>query len=168
MKTFALLAAVTLCALPTFAQENKVVSMLAKHWKSSKALTLAVADAMPESGYNSKPNPEEMTFGEQMAHIAAGQASYVARATGDKSPIAMAKGADKATAVKLLNESYDYCIKKLEALTDADLSKMVGPEGRQVMVAEAIWGGFTHTAHHRGQAEVYLRVKDLKPPAYTF
>ena len=26
----------------------------------------------------------------------------------------------------------------------------------------------THTAHHRGQAEVYLRVKGIKPPAYTF
>lgn len=168
MKTLALLAAVTICALPTFAQENKVIAMLSKHWTASKELTLAVADAMPESGYNFKPNPEEMTFGEQMAHIAVAQAAYVSRAAGDKNPFAMVKGADKATATKLLNESYDYCIKKISSMTDADMVKMVGPEGRQVMAGEAIWGGFTHTAHHRGQAEVYLRVKNVKPPDYKF
>jgi len=27
---------------------------------------------------------------------------------------------------------------------------------------------FTHTAHHRAQAEVYLRVKGIKPPDYQF
>jgi uncharacterized damage-inducible protein DinB len=27
---------------------------------------------------------------------------------------------------------------------------------------------FTHTAHTRGQAEVYLRVKGIKPPDYRF
>jgi hypothetical protein len=29
-----------------------------------------VASAMPDEFYNFKPNPEETTFGEQMAHIA--------------------------------------------------------------------------------------------------
>ena len=27
---------------------------------------------------------------------------------------------------------------------------------------------FMDTAHHRGQAEVYLRVKNIKPPRYVF
>ena len=27
---------------------------------------------------------------------------------------------------------------------------------------------FVHTAHHRAQCEVYLRVKGIKPPDYTF
>jgi uncharacterized damage-inducible protein DinB len=26
---------------------------------------------------------------------------------------------------------------------------------------------FTHTAHHRAQAEVYLRVKGIQPPNYV-
>jgi uncharacterized damage-inducible protein DinB len=27
---------------------------------------------------------------------------------------------------------------------------------------------FVHTAHHRGQCEVYLRAEGIKPPDYTF
>jgi uncharacterized damage-inducible protein DinB len=45
---------------------------------------------------------------------------------------------------------------------------MAGPEGRQSTVREQLWAAFTHTAHHRGQAEVYLRVKNIKPPGYRF
>ena len=44
------------------------------------------------------------------------------------------------------------------------LGAMVGPEGRQMSAFEVLWSYFTHTAHHRGQAEVYLRVKGIKPP----
>ena len=33
---------------------------------------------------------------------------------------------------------------------------------------ELVLGMFTHTAHHRGQAEVYLRANGIKPPAYRF
>jgi uncharacterized damage-inducible protein DinB len=33
---------------------------------------------------------------------------------------------------------------------------------------ERLWAYFTHTAHHRGQAEVYLRVNGIKPPDYQF
>jgi uncharacterized damage-inducible protein DinB len=33
---------------------------------------------------------------------------------------------------------------------------------------EWLWAYFTHTAHHRGQLEVYLRLKSIKPPDYVF
>jgi uncharacterized damage-inducible protein DinB len=35
-------------------------------------------------------------------------------------------------------------------------------------VTKTLWYTFTHMAHHRGQAEVYLRVKNIKPPAWRF
>jgi uncharacterized damage-inducible protein DinB len=35
--------------------------------------------------------------------------------------------------------------------------------GRQILL-----GMFAHTAHHRAQLEVYLRLKGIVPPAYTF
>jgi uncharacterized damage-inducible protein DinB len=44
----------------------------------------------------------------------------------------------------------------------------LGPENRKMLGLEWIWSYFTHTAHHRGQAEVYMRVKNVKPPAYRF
>ena len=39
-------------------------------WTISKQFTLDVANAMPAELYSFKPNPEEMTFGEQIVHIA--------------------------------------------------------------------------------------------------
>ena len=56
-------------AIPTFAQTSVKVA-LAKHWKVSGEFTIAVANAMPGDSYNFKPNPDEMTFGQLMAHIA--------------------------------------------------------------------------------------------------
>jgi uncharacterized damage-inducible protein DinB len=50
----------------------------------------------------------------------------------------------------------------------ANADKVVGPPNRNLTGVEWLWSYFTHTAHHRGQAEVYLRLKGIKPPAYTF
>ena len=41
-------------------------------------------------------------------------------------------------------------------------------QGQPVLAHEALWYTFTHMAHHRGQAEVYLRVKNITPPAWRF
>jgi hypothetical protein len=57
------------------AQSSKLNSVLdmtefVRDWQISKQFTLEVAQAMPADLYNHKPNPEEMTFGEPMIHIA--------------------------------------------------------------------------------------------------
>ena len=76
---------------------------------------------------------------------------------------------DRQTAIKFLTDSFDRCAKELDAMTPEQLDKMVYKwEGRPVIAWEALWFAFTMTAHHRGQAEVYLRVKNIKPPGYRF
>jgi uncharacterized damage-inducible protein DinB len=52
-------------------------------------------------------------------------------------------------------------------MSDTDLLKMVSNPTQQFTVFERFWGGFTHAAHHREQAEVYLHLKGVKPPACT-
>jgi hypothetical protein len=84
MKNLFLLAALV-CTISTAAQTaNKDV--LLKHWKTSGEFTLAVADAMPTDGYNFRPTPEEMSFGELMAHIAAADRNACANASGLTAP----------------------------------------------------------------------------------
>lgn len=168
MKRLAAIAVLALVALPAFAQDQTISELMTKHWKTSKDFTLAVAQIMPDTDYSFKPHPEEMSFGEVMTHIGMANANYVARAAGEKNPFTRPKESDKATAIKFLTETYDYCVQKLAAISNDTFGKMSGPEGRQMSGTEAAWAGFTHAAHHRGQAEVYLRVKNLKPPAYTF
>ena len=163
-----------LCALLaaqlTFAQDSAktFVGEMMKHWDTSKSLSLAVADAMPADAYSFKATDAEMSFGEQMNHIAAANGNYCAAALGVKNPIAKPDDASKATAIKNLTASYDFCMTGLSKLDDKGLQETVSRGGAVVSKFELFWGGFTHAAHHRGQAEVYLRLKGITPPAYKF
>lgn len=145
-------------------------------WQISKQFTLAVADAMPAEFYSFKPNPEEMTFGEQMIHIAGANVFRFHEITGVEPPFQFDPGnpppSDKQNAMKLLGQSFDYVIRVLPLITPAQLKHTwhiptwkgrTDPDGRAMIV-----NLFVHTAHHRAQCEVYLRVKGIKPPDYTF
>jgi len=148
--------------------ENDYKAVLTKHWQISKEFTLAVAEAMPAESYDFKPNPDEMSFGQLMIHIALSNSEAFANAAGTEA-LAQPSGTDKKTAIKFLADSFDRCAKDFEAMTPAQLNRMVDiGAGRQAMAIEVLWWAFTDTAHHRGQAEVYLRVKNIKPPRYVF
>ncbi len=164
MKKLYLLSGMLALAMPVLAEHNAFIDEQIKHWKTSKQFTVAVAEAMPESAYDFKPNKDEMSFGELMSHIGVANAFLVGRTLSVKPPFGKPEKNDKATAIKLLNDTFDWVIKQLDALTPEQLEGKAGTGS----VREGIWSAFTHTAHHRGQAEVYLRMKEIKPPAYTF
>jgi uncharacterized damage-inducible protein DinB len=165
-------------AFPALAQTT-VKDALVKHWKTSAELTLAVARAMPAESYDFRPVPAEMSFGELMAHIGGVNLNACANASGLERPAlppkiaAWAKDTEKVevdrdTAIQFLGDSFDFCIKAAASMTPERLDSVVGPAARHLTGFEWLWAYFTHTAHHRGQAEVYLRVKGIKPPPYTF
>ena len=168
MKKLVILLAVLVAATPVMAQWGNLQAISIKHWKVSKDFTLAVAGMMPDDSYDFKPNPEEMGFGQLMFHIASSNAGSCGMVIGKKLPIQKPEKFDKATVTKILTESFDFCISAQESMTDQQADALTGPEGRQSTGVERLWSAFTHTAHHRGQAEVYLRVKGLKPPQYRF
>jgi uncharacterized damage-inducible protein DinB len=145
---------------------SKYGAEFAKHWSTARDLTLAVAEAMPAENYDFKPNPEEMSFGEQIVHIGQANYSYCTRMTGAtaKSPFVKPEKIDKATALKVVGDAFSYCGEIVSKLTDDQLGEVRGP----MDVRELTLGVMTHMAHHRGQAEVYLRVKGIKPPTYKF
>lgn len=145
-------------------------------WKQSKQFTLAVAEAMPAEFYTFKPNAEEMSFGEQMVHIAGSNVFRFHQITGADAPFdfnpAKPPTTDKQSVMKMLDQSFDYIISVLPQITPEQLKRTwhipswqgrTDPDGRAM-----IMNMFVHTAHHRAQCEVYLRVKGIKPPDYTF
>ncbi len=165
-------------AIPALAQSS-VKDALVKHWKTSGEFTLAVAKAMPAESYGFRPNPEQMSYGQLMAHIAAVNLNACANASGLPRPALPPRIAewskdtqkvdvDRDTALRFLGDSFDFCNQAVAAMTASRLDTVVGPPARNLTGFEWLWGYFTHTAHHRGQAEVYLRVKGIKPPEYTF
>ena len=162
-------------AAPNGPAETDYKAIFAKHWRTSKDFTLAVAEAMPAEDYDFKPNKVEMSFGQLMAHIAAQNSDSCASATGTKTPPSIPSASttppatDKQTAVKFLTISFDKCAKELDAMLPERWNREVYKfQGQPVLASEALWYTFTHTAHHRAQAEVYLRLKNIKPPAWRF
>jgi uncharacterized damage-inducible protein DinB len=162
-----LLAILAVCAVPALCADG-IVPTLVKHLKTSKEYMGRLADKMPADGYASKPNPAQMTFAEQLTHVAVSNAMFAAKLTGTKSPIAKSDKMDKASVTKLLNDSFDYVIKSVEGLTPEQLHKEVDTPDGKMTGLEAVLFTMDHTAHHRGQCIVYLRVKDIAPPEYEF
>ena len=158
--------------VPSLLQTQEFV----QDWKNSKQFTIDVANAMPADFYNFKPNPEEMSFGEQMEHIADSNVFRFQQITGTKPPyvvdLSKPRPSDKETVLHRLELSFDYVIAVLPQITPEQLKRTwhipswktrPDPDGRAM-----IMNMFVHTAHHRAQCEVYLRVKGIKPPDYTF
>ena len=103
-----------------------------------------------------------------MVHIGAQNSDSCASAAGTKA-LAEPEAADRETAIRFLNESFDKCARDIDGMAAEQWDKEVYKfRGQPVVAREALWYTFTHMAHHRGQAEVYLRVKNIKPPAWRF
>jgi uncharacterized damage-inducible protein DinB len=155
-------------ALPALPQENGVQATLVEHWKTSKKYLLALAEQMPAGDYSFKPNPAEMSFGEQMAHIAGSNAYFFSKLSGEKDPIGKPANFEKATVLKMLNDSYDFCIAALEGLKMERLHETIDTGEGKMSGLETLLLATDHTAHHRGQCIVYLRAKNIKPAGYEF
>ncbi len=107
-------------------------------------------------------------FGRLMTHIAAQNSSSCASATDTTSPAEPTVN-DKETALRSLVETFDKCARELKAPPAEQFDREVyKSQDEPVLAREALWYAFTHMAHHRGQAEVYLRIKNIKPPAWRF
>lgn len=165
-------------ALAQTAKLDSVVTMqeFVKDWQISKQFTLDVASAMPAEFYSFKPNPEEMSFGEQMGHIADSNVIRFQQITGIKPPYAVdlskPRPSDKDSVMKRLAMSFDYVIAVLPQITPQQLTRTwhiaswkgrTDPDGRAMIL-----NMFVHAAHHRAACEVYMRAKGIKPPDYTF
>jgi uncharacterized damage-inducible protein DinB len=169
----ALIALCAFLALPLAAADYDWRTNFAKHWKSSIAFTNVVADAMPAEGYSYIPpstaTPVERDYAGEIIHIGRFNAGMFALVTGAKPPETPPKGTtDKAAVLKYLKVSAEFCEKELAAVTDEQLAKIVKVGKTEMTGREALDGAYAHMAHTRGQAEVYLRLKNILPPTYPF
>jgi uncharacterized damage-inducible protein DinB len=158
-----------LAVLPLHAADNPTVKRLLDHWNTSKDYMIELAKQMPADQYTSRPNAEEMTFGEQIVHIGNAIVFLIKGYAVGPAPAFDPKKTDKETAIADLKTAFDAGAAAIGSLSDADLTnKIVEAEGRKMTALEAVMLVFDHTEHHRGQAIVYLRYKGIKPVDYRF
>lgn len=136
-----------------------------KHFEALSKLSVAVAQAMPPENYSFRPHPDSMDFGQLMSHIATTNYQFCAGLKDAAAP-SLPSPTDKGGIVKLLGDSFDYCAGIISNLSEDQLAKVhSSPDGR-LPGREVLLAMYMHVAHHRGQAEIYLRDVGIKPPSY--
>jgi uncharacterized damage-inducible protein DinB len=163
----ALLLASALFTLHPVDAQAGTVTEYSQHFSALSKLSVAVAEAMPPDQYTFRPDPGSMSFGEVISHIAATNYAFCAGLKDSDSPNAPSPSdKEKEAIVRFLSSSFEYCSAVITNLTDEQLSKAHNsPDGR-LPGREVLLAFYVHVAHHRGQAEVYLRDKGITPPSY--
>ena len=147
------------------AQGGSAAEEYAKHFEALSTLSVEVAKAMPADLYGFKPHPESMDFGQLTTHIAGTNYAFCAGLKDVPSPKPTAPK-DKDGIVKLLSDSFAYCTDVISHLTEEQMRNIHNsPDGR-LPGREVLLAMYVHVAHHRGQAEIYLRDKGIRPPGY--
>jgi uncharacterized damage-inducible protein DinB len=160
-------AAIACLSLSAFAADTTPATLLA-HLKKSQAFTVKVAEQMPEADYVFKLTPAQMSFAEQLAHIANANYYFYGTLAGEKPGDPKPASLSKADVIAFLNKSFAYAEGVLSKTTPEQLSKMYKAEGEQMSGLELVMLAFDHTTHHRAQTEMYLRAKGITPTGYTF
>ena len=154
------------------AQQDSFLKEYLERWETSRQYMLSVAEAMPESEYNFKPTPEEMTFAEQLMHIAVVIDWHgFSKADGQEYPPHWeefkVEDRSKKEMIEMVNREFERTA-KLIANFDPNRLAETGSYGkftrtrRQFLMLMA-----DHVTHHRAQMLVYLRLKGIIPPKYV-
>jgi len=161
------LACIALAGLPAFAQTDIKAAVL-KHLKTSRDFTLKVADQMPEADYGFKLTPPQMSFAEQITHLAQEQAGFLAPFSDEKYSPGKPPSMNKKDVLAYVRQAFDSSIDKVSKLTPAQLSKTYMSDEGTMTGLELLMFMLDHTTHHRASAEMYLRAKGITPAEYQF
>ena len=129
---------------------------------------VGTAETMPPANYGYRPTPEEMTFGQSIAHIAEVNnfsCSKFADLPMPEGPKVTEKDS-KEKLVAALKSSFDYCSQSLAKLDDSKLSDPITFfGGRPSTRAAAVFELIDDLSDHYGTLSVYLRLNGLLPPS---
>ncbi len=147
---------------------DSLLAQLELKWANAKVYALKMAELMPEKYYDFKPVPEEMSFKQQLLHIADNMewlsSSYLFVPKKNKIDTSIK---DKSAVIKILSDAYDMGMMAHHNLSGKQLDEAVqffaGPMSRrQILILM-----HDHQTHHLGQLIVYVRLKGIKPPDYV-
>ena len=161
---FLILAA---AAMPVLAQGD-VKAIVLKHLKTSRDFSLKVAGQMPESTYDFKLTPPQMSFAEQMVHLSQSLAVFISPFSGQEPKPAKPASMNKKDVLAFMSKSFDDAIAQVSKLTPEQISKTYKSEEGTMTGLELLMAMLDHNTHHRASAEMYLRAKGITPAEYQF
>lgn len=141
-------------------------------WIVSAQNTVDVAEAMPEAYYRFQPTDSSKTFGDQIGHIAFTcdnlSRGFVEGTWGEyKDPDT--SDMSKAEVIAYLKESLALATQRISAMTDDQANEVIEAfGGRPLKRYITVLFIQDHLANHRAKANLYIRMKGIKPPAYAY
>ena len=152
----------------SFSQDSFLSDYKAK-WKNATEYTLEFARTMPEDHYGYTPTPVEMTFREQLRHIAGNlvwlNSSYLGGSTIHPDP--SISGNSKKEIIAMLEQSFAYATQTIDKLQEKNLNEKVDFFEGEMTKRRILLLMTDHVTHHRGHLVVYLRLKNIEPPEYV-
>ncbi len=125
------------------------------------------ADKVGEDLYSFKPTPEVRSFGQLVGHVADANFGICATAQGEKPPmqgIEKSKSS-KADLVKALADSFAYCQKAYDSMSDARGAEVVPFFGQKMARVSVLDFNTAHNYEHYGNMVTYMRLKGIVPPS---
>jgi uncharacterized damage-inducible protein DinB len=156
------------------AQPNPMSTWLRDAFTRNRNTIMRLAEKMPEENYGMRPGTqtEVRTFGQQVTHLATYNFLWCSQSKGEKNPNpgSLDKLTSKADILKVLNDAFSYCDSAYSGLTDASGAEMIditqenGRQTRNLRLGLLILN-YGHNNEIYGSMVVYLRMKDIVPPA---
>jgi uncharacterized damage-inducible protein DinB len=168
MRSAGFLLAVVFAATVPAAAQTDVKAIVLKHLKISRDFTLKVAAQMPESTYDFKLTPPQMSFAEQMVHLSQSMSVFISPFSGGGPSPAKPASMNKKDVIAFMGTSFDAAIAQVSKLTPEQLSKTYKSEEGSMTGLELLMAMLDHNTHHRASAEMYLRAKGITPTEYQF
>jgi uncharacterized damage-inducible protein DinB len=163
----ALVAAAQAPPAPAQASSDPLSSGQKMLYTNVKNNLVRSAEKMPEDKYSFKPVPEVRTFGQILGHVADSENMFCSMLLGEKNP---APGVEKnkttkAELVQALKDSFAYCDKVYDGMTDAQAVQMVKAMGREQAKLTVLSLNTSHANEHYGNLVTYMRINGLVPPS---
>ncbi len=132
-----------------------------------KDILLRAAEKVPESDYGFQPTESVRSYGQIVGHVADSQYYFCATALGE--PYTSRKvektKTSKSELIAALKESFAYCDKAYEGMTDASGTQIVKLFGNEDTPKLSVLNvNEMHDMEHYGNLVTYMRMKNIVPP----
>jgi uncharacterized damage-inducible protein DinB len=150
------------------ASANPVVETMRREWQQVSGFITRAAEQMSESDYAFRPTPAVRSFGQLIAHLAAGQTIICGAALGQLPTITEdvyeKRTMTKAELTAVFKGSSEICARAY-AQPDAAMTGPTKLFGNDATRLAALVRNTVHDGEHYGNIVTYMRIKGMVPPS---
>lgn len=168
MKRLAILLSVSALTILAQSGDNPMSTAIKNQYTNAKTNLTKAAEKMSADAYSFKPSDDVRSFGQIVGHVANANYMFCSAALAEKSPNTAdieKTASGKADLVKALNDSFTYCDKAYDGMTDTSAAEKV-KFGRNEMARIGVLSfNNMHDYEHYGNLATYMRIKGVVPPS---